>query len=161
LVKFAAIPFSELLRTTQETDVLVGVHGAGLTHSIFMREGASALSRFSLVNWNTPVLVRFSTMRGLLYFYVHAASVEKGQRRGRRSQDNSDSRDIEKRDSWHVSDVYIEPTCFLDVVESAIKSMYSKGQWNNNVTWSRFGYLFLASIIYRQLLVTGTSGPTA
>lgn len=133
LVDFAAIPFSEQLRTARETDVLVAVHGAGLTHSIFMREGAGAVVEIQPRELEHVGYRLLSTMRGLSYFHVHAASVEKEQKSGRRSQDNGDSRDIERRDGWHAPDVYIEPTRFLDVVESAIKSMYSKGLWNYDV----------------------------
>ena len=43
MVDFAAIPFTEQLRVAQESDILVGVHGAGLTHSIFMHQGAGAV----------------------------------------------------------------------------------------------------------------------
>ncbi|KAJ4287064.1 hypothetical protein N0V88_007833 [Collariella sp. IMI 366227] len=38
-VDFAAISFKEQLQLVQATDVLLGVHGAGLMHTIFMHDG--------------------------------------------------------------------------------------------------------------------------
>ena len=40
-VDFAEYPFEEQLRIACGTDVLVGVHGAGLTHAMFMKGGTS------------------------------------------------------------------------------------------------------------------------
>ena len=36
LVNFAAFSFAEQLRIVRCTDILVGVHGAGLTHGMFL-----------------------------------------------------------------------------------------------------------------------------
>ncbi|TQB75216.1 hypothetical protein MPDQ_003469 [Monascus purpureus] len=41
VVDFAALSFEEQLRVVRETDVLVGVHGAGLTHGMFLRPGSA------------------------------------------------------------------------------------------------------------------------
>lgn len=41
VVDFAALSFAEQLRVVRETDVLVGVHGAGLTHGMFLRPGSA------------------------------------------------------------------------------------------------------------------------
>ncbi|KAH8785339.1 hypothetical protein F5883DRAFT_708200 [Diaporthe sp. PMI_573] len=42
-VDLAAMPMAAQLTVVQSTDVLVGVHGAGLSHSMFMREGQGAV----------------------------------------------------------------------------------------------------------------------
>lgn len=42
-VDFAAIPMADQLQIVQSTDILVGVHGAGLSHAMFMREGKGAV----------------------------------------------------------------------------------------------------------------------
>ncbi|KIN05182.1 glycosyltransferase family 61 protein [Oidiodendron maius Zn] len=118
LIDFAAIPFSEQLRVTRETDVLVGVHGAGLTHSIFMREGAGAVVEIQPQGLEHYGFRMVATMRGLSYFHVHAASK---------------SHDLQRRDGWHLNDVHIEPERFMDIMEVAIKTMYSKGLWNFDV----------------------------
>lgn len=135
LIDFAAIPFSEQLRVTRETDVLIGVHGAGLTHSIFMREGAGAVVEIQPEELEHSGFRMVSTMRGLSYFHVHAASVEKEEKRDRRLTriPQGKNQDVQRRDGWHWNDVYLEPKRFLDVMESAIKSMYSKGVWNYDV----------------------------
>lgn len=43
LVDFAGLPFREQIEIARDTDVLVGMHGAGLTHAMFMEEGRGAL----------------------------------------------------------------------------------------------------------------------
>ncbi|EEY20147.1 DUF563 domain-containing protein [Verticillium alfalfae VaMs.102] len=40
---------------------------------------------------------------------------------------------LEKRDNWHTQDIVIEEARFVDVVEAAVRSMYSKGTWNYDV----------------------------
>jgi protein O-GlcNAc transferase len=134
-IDFAAIPFSEQLRVTRETDVLVGVHGAGLTHAIFMRESAGAVVEIQPQELEHTGFRMVSTMRDLSYFHVHAASVgEEEKREGRLARiPQAESRDVQRREGWHWSDVHIEPERFLDIMETAIKSMYSKGLWNYDV----------------------------
>lgn len=43
LVDFATLSFADQIRVARATDVLVGVHGAGLTHMMFMPLGAAAV----------------------------------------------------------------------------------------------------------------------
>lgn len=42
-VDFAAIPMTDQLQIAQSTEVLVGAHGDGLGHAMFMREGEDAV----------------------------------------------------------------------------------------------------------------------
>lgn len=76
-----------------------------------------------------------STMRGLSYFRVHATSIKEEKKLHKRYAriSQGESQDIQRREGWHWSDVHIEPERFLDVMETAIKSMYSKGLWNYDV----------------------------
>lgn len=43
LVDFEGKPFQEQIQIARDTDVLVGMHGAGFTHVMFMEEGRGAL----------------------------------------------------------------------------------------------------------------------
>lgn len=43
IVDFASMPFQEQIKIARDTDVMVGMHGAGLTQTMFMEEGRGAL----------------------------------------------------------------------------------------------------------------------
>ncbi|UKZ48001.1 hypothetical protein TrVGV298_002237 [Trichoderma virens] len=43
VIDFGGIPFSEQIQIVRETDLLVGVHGAGLTHLMFLQPGSAVL----------------------------------------------------------------------------------------------------------------------
>jgi len=45
-VDFAAIPFSEQIRITARTDILLGVHGNGLSHALFLPQRATLIELF-------------------------------------------------------------------------------------------------------------------
>lgn len=117
-IDFAALPFAEQLRVVRETDVLVGVHGAGLTHAMFLREGATAVVEILPPELDHVGFRNLAAMRGLGYFRVHADPPVPGLRR---------------RDSWHWSDVEIGPERFMEVMDAAIKSLYARGLRNYDV----------------------------
>lgn len=80
LINFAAIPLSEQLCVTRETNMLVGVRGAGLTNSVFMR-GRWRCYRYS-ASWTRARWVSYGVSYARpIYFHVRAASVEKSSRR--------------------------------------------------------------------------------
>ena len=54
VVDFARLTFAEQLREVREADLLVGIHGAGLSHVMFMSDGAT------LVELGTNSLGMFS-----------------------------------------------------------------------------------------------------
>ncbi|KAG8157964.1 hypothetical protein KVR01_012236 [Diaporthe batatas] len=67
VVDFAALTFAEQLRLVQDTDVLVGHHGAAMTHTLFMAPGAAAVEVLP------PYFLQrgfraLGRMRGLAYF---------------------------------------------------------------------------------------------
>ncbi|KAI1159727.1 hypothetical protein F5B18DRAFT_635439 [Nemania serpens] len=57
---------------THETGVLVGVHGAGLTHLMFMRQGAGALVGIQPQGLDHHGFKNLAGMRDLGYFRAHA-----------------------------------------------------------------------------------------
>ncbi|KAH8909280.1 hypothetical protein BR93DRAFT_875933 [Coniochaeta sp. PMI_546] len=127
-VDFAAITFAEQLRIIRDTDVLVGVHGAGLTHTMFMREKTGVIVELQPETLRHPQtgsphngFRNLANMLRLDYFRIHA------ERRDR------SSKTVEKRDAWHVDDVQVEKERFLEVMNAAIKSLYAKGIWNFDV----------------------------
>ncbi|KAL4811605.1 hypothetical protein BDW67DRAFT_171593 [Aspergillus spinulosporus] len=114
-IDFATISFAEQLAIAQQTDVLVGVHGAGLTHGIFLPP------RSAIVEILPPGLNHkgFRNVAGLLdhsYFSVHA----------------SESRPQNKavKSEWQNDDVFIEQDKFIRALIVAIKSMYNRGSRN-------------------------------
>ncbi|KAF9636101.1 hypothetical protein BFW01_g6996 [Lasiodiplodia theobromae] len=72
-IDFAALPFAEQLRIIRTTDVLVGVHGAGLTHALFLPEGASVVE-IQPRRLNYKGFRNLAKMRGHRYFSAHAAA---------------------------------------------------------------------------------------
>ncbi|KAI1108387.1 hypothetical protein F5Y14DRAFT_91171 [Nemania sp. NC0429] len=165
MVDFAAIPLSEQLRVARETDVLVGVHGAGLTNLMFMRQGAGALVEIQPQGLDHHGFKNVAGMRSLGYFRAHAqiipledwtegtveASDNSTQRTNRgdevRSKHTSEphnnkkndriratgAKKLQRREEWHFQDIEIEEGRFIEVVEAAIKFMYTKGPWSFDV----------------------------
>lgn len=143
VVDFAAIPFAEQLRVIRDTDVLVGVHGAGLTHTMFMREKTGVVLELQPETLRNPQTGSphngFRNLAGMLrldYFRIHVPQVpvtagEEAKARRRASS----SKAVEKRDGWHVDDVQVDKDRFLEVMNMAIKSLYAKGIWNFDVNW--------------------------
>ncbi|OIW33035.1 hypothetical protein CONLIGDRAFT_570238 [Coniochaeta ligniaria NRRL 30616] len=122
VVDFAAITFAEQLRVIRDTDVLVGVHGAGLTHTMFMREKMGVVVELQPESLRKPQtgsphngFRNLANMLRLDYFRVHVPQT------------------VEKRDAWHVDDVQIGKDRFLEVMNMAVKSLYAKGIWNFDV----------------------------
>jgi protein O-GlcNAc transferase len=75
MVDFAAFSFPEQIRIARETDILVGAHGAGLTHLMFMRQGAGAIVEIQPQGLDHHGFKNIAGMRGLGYFRVHARIV--------------------------------------------------------------------------------------
>lgn len=116
-IDFAALPFREQVRIARETDILVGVHGAGLTHGMFLPEGSVMVEILP----ETLKHKGFRNLAGILgHTYVSAHGTNPP---GTHS----------KREDWQGEDVSIEKERFMDLMEIAIKSMYNKGLRNYDV----------------------------
>ncbi|KAK8035816.1 hypothetical protein PG991_001889 [Apiospora marii] len=75
LVDFEGMPFRAQVAAARDTDVLVGMHGAGLTHAMFMEEGRGALVEIQpdrLCHWGFRNLAR---MTGQAYFVAGAGKI--------------------------------------------------------------------------------------
>lgn len=114
-VDFENLSFPEQIQVAQYTDVLVGVHGAGLTHGMFLPENSV------MIEILPPGLAHkgFRNLAGLLghsYFSVHGAELVHG-----------------KRDEWHDKDVFLEEERFLDLMSAGVKVLYNEGSRNFDV----------------------------
>lgn len=112
-VDFASISFEEQVQISSETDILVGVHGAGLTHAMFQRPG-STLVEIIPKDFSFKGFRNLAKLAGHQYFSAHA------------------TRDIERssdaKSDWQHDDVYFEEDRFLHLLEIAIKSLYHRGR---------------------------------
>ncbi|KAL1889483.1 hypothetical protein Sste5346_008861 [Sporothrix stenoceras] len=77
-VDFATLSLRDQLRLVQDTDILVGVHGAGLTHTMFMREGAGAVVEIQPENLGHKGFRNLAAMMGHKYFSAQAEMVVTG-----------------------------------------------------------------------------------
>lgn len=110
---FAALPFAEQLRVIQTTDVLVGVHGAGLTHALFLPPGASVVE-IQPRRLNYKGFRNLAKMRGHRYFSAHAAA-------------NDSAPD------WHDLDVSVGEDEFLELVGAAVRAVLHRGAREEDV----------------------------
>ncbi|KAJ5777759.1 DUF563 domain-containing protein [Penicillium odoratum] len=114
-IDFAAISYKDQLQIIQESDILAGVHGAGLTHGIFLPPG-SAMVEILPPGLNHKGFRNVASLRGHNYFSTHASeppSVHEGD--------------------WHSEDVYLDVERFTSVMNVAIKAMYNKGMRSYDV----------------------------
>ncbi|KAK6222049.1 DUF563 domain-containing protein [Colletotrichum tabaci] len=114
---FGALSFPDQLRVVQSTDVLVGVHGAGLTHTMFLREGGAAVVEIQPSSMSYKGFRNMAQMLGQAYVSAHAEMVGAEDRR----------RNLAKRDRWHWADVRIGEDQFLELITEAIESVRSRG----------------------------------
>ena len=116
LVNFASLPFAEQLRTIRETDILAGVHGAGLTHGIFLRP-SSTMVEIMPPNFNHKGFRNLAKFSGHRYFTTHA----------------DEHANYTTPKGWQTDDVFIEQDRFNGLMNAAIKSMYHRGLRNDDV----------------------------
>ncbi|KJX95149.1 DUF563 domain-containing protein [Zymoseptoria brevis] len=105
LVDFAALSFKQQLETVASTDILVGVHGAGLTHGMFLKPNST------IVEIRPPVMDHkgFKNMAKFLghrYFSEHSVDRDHPGKTG----------------DWHNDRVFIEEESLLKVIDEAIAS---------------------------------------
>ncbi|KAF2422156.1 hypothetical protein EJ08DRAFT_701704 [Tothia fuscella] len=121
LVAFGKLSLHEQIYTALNTDNLVGVHGAGLTHSMFMRAG-SALVEILPKGLGHKGFRNLASLAGLHCFGTHA------------SESENSSMEDENGADWQKDDVFLEEDRFLKLMEVAIKSMYNEGMRNDDIS---------------------------
>lgn len=75
LVDFEGKPFQEQIKIARDTDVLVGMHGAGFTHVMFMEEGRGALVEIQPDRLCHRGFRNLAKLTGQLYFVAGANKV--------------------------------------------------------------------------------------
>ncbi|KAK4033595.1 hypothetical protein C8A01DRAFT_49870 [Parachaetomium inaequale] len=135
-IDFSTISFREQLQLVRETDVLLGVHGAGLTHAMFMRNGHGAVVETRPVTNDYRGFKNLTFMKGVWYFTAYAEQVPSGrgeeEKRGvgmsRQQVEEAQMHGImAKRDSWHWDDVRIELDKFMELMDAAIAAVSLPG----------------------------------
>ncbi|KAF4212940.1 hypothetical protein CNMCM8980_000492 [Aspergillus fumigatiaffinis] len=106
---FASMSYKEQLEIVQDTDILAGVHGAGLTHGMFLPPG-SVMVEILPPGLNHKGFRNVAALRGLEYFSSHASNAPSA-----------------KASDWHSEDVLMEFERFKELMDVAIKSLYNKG----------------------------------
>lgn len=116
LVDFASLTFAEQLKTIRATDILAGVHGAGLTHGIFLRPG-STMVEIMPPNFNHKGFRNLAKLSGHRYYTTHA----------------QEHANYTTPKGWQTDDVFIEQDRFNGLMDAAIKSMYHRGLRDDDV----------------------------
>ena len=116
LVEFAERPLLEQLTIIRNTDVLAGVHGAGLTHAMFLPP-ESAVVEIEPPDMTFRGFRSLAKLGGHQYFSSHGQTDEGEEVSG----------------DWHWDHVKLEEDRFLELMQIAIKSMYNKGLRNEDV----------------------------
>lgn len=115
-IDFASMSYKEQLEIVQDTDILAGVHGAGLTHGIFLPPG-SVMVEIMPPGLNHKGFRNVASLRGHEYFSSHAS--------------NAPSSEV---GDWHSDDVFIEFGRFKELMDVAIKSLYNKGMRSHDAS---------------------------
>jgi protein O-GlcNAc transferase len=114
-VDYASLSFAEQLNATRRSDILIGVHGAGLTHGMFMRPG-SAMVEILPQDFNHKGFRNLAKIMGHQYFSSHAVKALGGS------------------GDWQIEDVILEEDRFMGLLDVAVKSMYNRGTLDKDVT---------------------------
>ncbi|EER45027.1 DUF563 domain-containing protein [Histoplasma capsulatum H143] len=116
VVDLAALPFREQIKLVRHTDILTGVHGAGLTHGMFLPPH-STIAEILPPKLENKGFRNLAKKMGHKYFSSHAAEHQ-----------TSDS-----KNDWQFDDVFIEEDRFTNLLEIAVKSMYNRGLHDEDV----------------------------
>ncbi|RSL65873.1 hypothetical protein CEP54_003998 [Fusarium duplospermum] len=107
-VDFATMKFKEQLEVVQKTDLLAGVHGAGLTHTMFLPRGSATLEILP-DDFFHKGFRNLAQIMGNGYFSTH------GKVPGGADSD------------WQNNAVEIEEDKFVEALREAVRSLYNNG----------------------------------
>jgi hypothetical protein len=125
LIDFAAISLRDQVVLVQNTDVLIGHHGAGMTHALFLPEQSTVVEIFP-PTFRTAGFSQLSKMRGLTYFAAHSMWVGNWQKEMNITND-VDPPPFDEA-NWQSEEwVYIKEKDFQVFIDAALRSQYYKG----------------------------------
>ncbi|KAF5013991.1 hypothetical protein FDECE_21 [Fusarium decemcellulare] len=107
-VDFAAMSFKEQLEIVQKTDLLAGVHGAGLTHTMFLPKGSATLEILP-DDFFHKGFRNLAQIMGNSYFSTHG-----------KVPGGSDG-------DWQNNAVEIDEGKFVEALREAVRSLYNNG----------------------------------
>ncbi|KAF3906535.1 hypothetical protein ABW20_dc0107520 [Dactylellina cionopaga] len=111
--------FREQLNIIVQTDVLVGVHGAGHTHAFFLPSQSSVVEILP-EDFKHRGFRNLAALRGLRYFSDHAQIVNDGEK---------------SSDDWQNKDVVFKDTdAFMKLIDAAIQSVAHRGLLDSDVS---------------------------
>lgn len=113
-VDLAGMTFPQQVQLVRDSNVLAGVHGAGLTHGLWMKE-RSAMVEILPEGFMHKGFRNLAGALGHDYFSAHGVQPEQGS------------------GSWQQDDVVLEEEKLFELMDVAIKSMYNKGRYNYDV----------------------------
>ncbi|KAK6519626.1 hypothetical protein TWF281_003450 [Arthrobotrys megalospora] len=119
VVDMAKLSLKQQISLVVNTDVLVGVHGAGHTHAFFL-PSQSSLVEILPADLGHRGFRNLVGLRGLRYFSDHAPMAPSDKAEG--------SRD------WHEEDVVFEKDAFMKLMEAAIQSVAHRGFLDSDVS---------------------------
>jgi len=129
LVDLAIMTLAEQIQTVRDSDVLAGVHGAGLTHGMWLKEH-SVLVEILPKGFLHKGFRNLAGAMGLGYFSTHGLPPPGVELE---SQSSDDKEESEGPKQWQIGDVALEDDRFLELMDVAIKSIYNKGPYNFDV----------------------------
>lgn len=106
VVDWGTLSLRKQVKIARKTDIFVGIHGAGLTQALFMKEGRGAMVEI-MPDTSINCFHAIAMERNLHYFRAHG-------------------RVAEKKDDWHDEDVVIDQDKFIMLMDHAIKALYSR-----------------------------------
>ncbi|KAF3087773.1 hypothetical protein TWF102_010397 [Orbilia oligospora] len=118
VVDMADLTLKEQISLVVNTDVLVGVHGAGHTHAFFLPP-QSSLVEILPADLKHKGFRNLAGLRGIRYFSDHAPMAP------------SDRPDTSR--DWHAEDVVFDKDAFMKLMEAAIQSVAHRGFLDSDV----------------------------
>ncbi|KAK6518089.1 hypothetical protein TWF506_005250 [Arthrobotrys conoides] len=106
ITKLEKLDVTEQLRMIRKTDILIGVTGAGLTHTMFLREGAAVIELTQPEPFVYFGFGNLARMIGLGYFPIHA-----------------EKREGKSGINWQEDNVLVDEQTLVDAVGRAIEGV--------------------------------------
>lgn len=129
-VDFAAIPMADQLQIVLSTDVLVGVHGAGLSHILFMHEGRGAVIGIEpAAESKTPRSSRYKNLAAIMgqrYFEAESRSALPDPAEQYQTQTGREVESELRKRSNHDDGLVVNEADFIPIVRQAIEALTAK-----------------------------------